>query len=68
VQRSVASLGEPMICGFDPRQLAMDLQMCGLRLVEDLSGAELQTRYCARRADALTVMPTNHVARARSLD
>lgn len=64
IQKGVASLGEPMVSGFEPAALAGELRAAGLTLIEDLSGADLHERYCAGRPDGLTPMATNHVARA----
>jgi methyltransferase (TIGR00027 family) len=41
----VASIGEPFLSGFDPGALAADLERCGLSLIEDLGGGEVQARY-----------------------
>jgi methyltransferase (TIGR00027 family) len=61
----VAAAGEPWISGFHPDQLADELRDTGLELLEDLGAEELETRYCAGRADGLTPSPGAHIARAR---
>ena len=41
----MASMGEPIVCGFDPKELASDLQHVGLELVEDLDAQMMSERY-----------------------
>jgi len=41
----MASMGEPIVSGFDPKQLASDLQHVGLELVEDLDAQMMSERY-----------------------
>jgi len=59
-------MGEPLVSGFDPKQLPDDLRAVGLRLVEDLDGEDLRRRYCRDRADGLSPTPTFRIARAIS--
>jgi methyltransferase (TIGR00027 family) len=49
----VAQAGEPFQLFFTPPQLAEELAAQGLRVVEDLSGAEITARYMAGRKDGL---------------
>ena len=41
----MASMGEPIVSGFDPKELASDLQHVGLELVEDLDAQMMSERY-----------------------
>jgi methyltransferase (TIGR00027 family) len=61
----VASMGEPFVSGFDPKQLADDLQHVGLELVDDLDAQKMSERY--RRTGASTLQPFahQHIALAR---
>jgi methyltransferase (TIGR00027 family) len=43
--KTVASLGEPFLCGFDPTSLAIDLRACGLTLSEDMDMQHAAARY-----------------------
>jgi O-methyltransferase involved in polyketide biosynthesis len=49
----VAMAGEPFQLFFTPEQLAEELDWLGMRVVEDLSGADLTARYLAGREDGL---------------
>jgi methyltransferase (TIGR00027 family) len=49
----VAMAGEPFQLFFTPPQLAEELDWLGMRVVEDLSGADLTARYLAGRTDGL---------------
>jgi methyltransferase (TIGR00027 family) len=60
-----AALGEPWLSGFNPATLASELEVLGLRLIEDLGSLELQQRYCAGRTDGLSPGTSGHVAHAR---
>jgi methyltransferase (TIGR00027 family) len=60
---AVASIGEPHISGFDPKEIESDLRQAGLELVEDLDGTEMSERYGG--IDALRARGTTHIARAR---
>jgi len=43
--KTLASLGEPFLFGFDPDTLARELRSCGLTLSEDLDGERAAARY-----------------------
>ncbi len=43
--------GEPMVTGFDPSTLAVDLHSVGLHLKEDLGPPDIQERYFKGRTD-----------------
>jgi methyltransferase (TIGR00027 family) len=58
----VQRVGEPMITGFDPSTLANDLARVGLRLIEDLSPADIQERFFAGRADGYHACEQAHYA------
>jgi methyltransferase (TIGR00027 family) len=60
----VERVGEPMITGFDPSTLAKELAGVGLRLLEDLSPAEIETRFFAGRTDDYHACEQAHFARA----
>jgi len=49
----VAMAGEPFQLFFTPAQLAEELDWLGMRVVEDLSSADLTARYLAGRTDGL---------------
>jgi methyltransferase (TIGR00027 family) len=49
----VAMAGEPFQLFFTPPQLAEELDWLGMRVVEDLSSADLTARYLAGRTDGL---------------
>jgi methyltransferase (TIGR00027 family) len=49
----VAQAGEPFQLFFTPSQLAEELEWLGMRVVEDLSGAEITARYMSGRTDGL---------------
>jgi methyltransferase (TIGR00027 family) len=49
----VAQAGEPFQLFFTPEQLAEELEWLGMRVVEDLGGAEITARYFAGRSDGL---------------
>jgi methyltransferase (TIGR00027 family) len=61
----VAAMGEPFLSGFDPRTLARELAICGLELVEDLSGEETNARYGRPDWDVPGRPSHSHIARAR---
>lgn len=56
--------GEPMKAVFDPPALAVDLAAVGLRLVENLSPAEIEERYFRGRSDGYHALAHTHIARA----
>ena len=49
----VAQAGEPFQLFFTPESLAAELELWGMRVVEDLDGAAMTTRYFAGRKDGL---------------
>ncbi len=57
-------VGEPMKTGFDPQMLGSELERDGFRLLENLSPAEIETRYFAGRADQYHAFEHVHFARA----
>jgi methyltransferase (TIGR00027 family) len=63
--KAVATMGEPYISGFDPRQIAGDLVQAGLKLIEDIDGRQMSERYARAGANALRPSATMHIARAR---
>lgn len=60
-----ARASEPWISGFDPAELGDELLAVGLALIEDLSPADLRSRYCNARDDGMSPAPKHHLARAR---
>ena len=60
-----AALGEPWLSGFDPTELAAELEPLGLVLLENMNGRELTARYCAGRTGGLSAGVAGHVARVR---
>jgi methyltransferase (TIGR00027 family) len=63
--RRVRSLGEPFLCGFDPHELAADLQGVGLSLEEDLSDVDLVDRYDPSGLNGLRPSSRSRMARAK---
>lgn len=66
MQKSVASVGEPFISGFEPAELAANLHKAGLELEEDLTDPELIQRYDPTGANGLSSAPQSRIARART--
>jgi methyltransferase (TIGR00027 family) len=68
LQERLASLGEPFLSGFDPKDFAATLRECGLNLSEDLSGEEIARRY--GRIDSMNSGHSSfsHIARAQVLE
>ncbi len=56
--------GEPMKSGLDPARLAADLVPLRLRLRENFSPADIETRYFEARADGYHAYDHAHIARA----
>ena len=56
---------EPWVSGFDPQGLPDALATAGLELIEDLTPAAAETRYCAGRPDGLRMIAHAHLACAR---
>ena len=67
IQKSVASVGEPFISGFDPAGLRGNLHKVGLQLEEDLTDPELIARYDPGGANSLISAPQSRIARARTV-
>jgi methyltransferase (TIGR00027 family) len=65
VQRTVESMGEPFISGFDPLALEQNLRAVGFELQEDLSDIELIQRYDPEGKNALQSAHQSRIARAR---
>ena len=53
IMNTVRQAGEPMISGFDPRRLAVNLAQLGFRVVENIDPAQQQQRYFSGRTDGL---------------
>lgn len=64
MQQMANSLGEPMKAGFDPLTISADLERVGLRMVENLDPAAIQTRYFQGRSDRYHALEHFHYARA----
>ncbi len=64
MQRSVTSIGEPLLSGFDPSELATDLRSVGLTWEEDLDDAQALLRYDPSGANRLKPVAWSRVARA----
>jgi methyltransferase (TIGR00027 family) len=65
IARSVASIGEPFLSGFDPGALALDLHRVGFDLLEDLDDARVVERYDPRGLNGLKPAPHSRIAHAR---
>jgi methyltransferase (TIGR00027 family) len=68
LQRSVKSVGEPFISGFDPSTLAQDLQSVGFELQEDLTDFQVLDRYDPLGVNSLRPASYSRIARARIAD
>jgi methyltransferase (TIGR00027 family) len=64
MQRSVTAVGEPMLSGFDPAELAKDLRSVGLSLEEDLDDARALQLYDHPGVNRLKPVVWSRVARA----
>ena len=64
MQAIARQVGEPMQAGFDPIELAAELDRAGFRLEEDLGPAEIENRYFQHRADEYHAFEHVHFARA----
>lgn len=51
MQEIVRNAGEPLITGFDPSALSVDLATLGLKLKQDLGPSDIQDRYFSGRLD-----------------
>lgn len=67
MQATAQRVGEPMQSGFDPLALADDLRRVGFNLEENLSPAEIESRYFQNRADRYHAFEHVHFARAAVL-
>lgn len=65
VRAVFGSIGEPWVSGFHPSELAGDLSIVRLELLEDLGPEDLRERYCADREDGLAPSFGEHIARAQ---
>ena len=64
MQAIARQVGEPMQAGFDPIELAAELDQAGFRLEENLDPAEIEARYFQQRADEYHAFEHVHFARA----
>ncbi len=67
MQAIARQVGEPMQSGFDPIELAAELDQAGFRIEEDLSPAEIEARYFQQRTDEYHAFEHVHFARAMVL-
>lgn len=51
VLENVRKVGEPMKTGFEPAALSEELEGLGVHIVEDLSAAQIESRFFAERKD-----------------
>lgn len=65
MQRSVASIGEPFLSGFDPATLAAELEALGLVMLEDLDDVELVARLDPQGLNGLRPNHRSRIARVR---
>ncbi|TWD72053.1 methyltransferase (TIGR00027 family) [Variovorax beijingensis] len=65
LRREVAAIGEPFLCGFDPATLPHELAALGFDLVNDLSDADLVSRYDPQGRNALRTVGHSRIALAR---
>lgn len=65
LKRSVASIGEPLLSGFDPLMLAKDLLSLGLELQEDLDDFQVVERYDPLGRNRMRPARLSRIARAR---
>ncbi len=65
LRRQVASVGEPFVSGFDPAELAGDLEALGLRLLEDCPDAELMRRYDPAGVNGIAPSTMGRIAHVR---
>jgi methyltransferase (TIGR00027 family) len=63
--RRVAAMGEPFLSGFNPVTLGNQLATCGLELLEDLSGEQVNARYGRSEWDVPGRPSHSHIALAR---
>jgi methyltransferase (TIGR00027 family) len=65
LRREVAAIGEPFLCGFDPATLPQELAALGFELLDDLSDAELVSRYDPQGRNDLRTSGHSRIAWAR---
>jgi len=65
LQRSVTSIGEPFLSGFDPATLAAELDPLGLEVLEDLDDVDLVARLDPQGINALRPNRRSRIARVR---
>lgn len=63
--KSVASIGEPFLSGFNPNTLAQDLHDVGFDLLEDLNDSQVVERYDPHGLNGLEPAPHSRIAHAR---
>lgn len=63
--QAVATLGEPFVSGFDPKEIGNDLAEVGLELIEDLDGKGMSARYARAGANSLQPPASLHIVLAR---
>jgi len=64
MQAIARQVGEPMQAGFDPIELAAELNRAGFQLEEDLDPAAIENRYFQHRSDEYHAFEHVHFARA----
>ncbi|CRK85156.1 class I SAM-dependent methyltransferase [Neobacillus massiliamazoniensis] len=62
MRQITAQTGEPIITGFDPFELDLELQDCNMLLYENLSPANIEEMYFANREDELHAFDHFHFA------
>ncbi len=65
LSRTVASLSEPFVSGFDPATLPELLRKVGMKLIEDIAGPQLVQRYDAPGTNGLRSSNDSRIALAR---
>ena len=65
IGKSVASIGEPFLSGFNPKTLAQDLRDLGFALLEDLHVLQVVERYDPRGLNQLQPAQFSRIAHAR---
>jgi hypothetical protein len=59
-------VGEPFIGFFDPLELVAAVTRAGFSRVDDLSSAELTSRFLSNRTDGLRLSGLGHILCARA--
>ncbi len=65
LRQTVAALGEPWLCGFDPSTLQRDLALAGYSLLEDMSDLDLVQRYDPQGLNKLSPRGLGRISLAR---